>query len=479
MKYKVNIGLEIHAELKTEEKMFCACLNNPEEKLVNTNVCPVCLGEPGALPVTNQEAIKKTIKMALACHSKVSQYSFFERKSYFYPDLPKGYQISQLQHPIGVGGYLEINVANKFKKIEINEIHLEEDTAKTNHLSGGDYSLIDFNRSGVPLMELVTDPNIESGKEARAFGQELQIILRYLNISDADMDKGGMRVEANISIRPENSIELGTKVEIKNLNSFRVAEKAVNYEIKRQEELLNLGGKVIQETRGWNEIKKETFSQRIKEGSAGYRYFPEPDLLPFEISDSDIRKIANTLIELPYKKRRHYLDYQISMEQINTIIENKERAHFFEKIINLNKENKKFIKMASNYFTSDFLGLIQKYNIKIDALKIKASDFANLINLLLEKKIETPQAKIILEEMIQTGGGPANIIKKKNIRAIDKKDLKDIVTAFIEKNPKTVADYQDGKEQALKFLIGIGMKETKGQANPAVLKKLLLEKLNK
>jgi len=481
--YKVNIGLEIHTELKTEKKMFCSCLNNPEEKQPNLNVCPICLGEPGVLPVANKEAIEKIIKIALACHSKISNFSFFERKSYFYPDLPKGYQISQLQHPIGISGYLEIQTIEKDKneipkKIEIKEIHLEEDTARLIHSEDKIYSLIDFNRSGVPLMELVTKPEINSAQEAKAFAQELQMILRYLDISNADMEKGEMRVEANISLRPENQEKLGTKVEIKNLNSFRAVEKAIEYEIERQEKVLKSDRKVIQETHGWDETKKETFSQRIKESAADYRYFPEPDLLPFKIEESNIEEIKKSLIELPFQKRERYLkNYHLSLQQINAIIEEKEKAEFFEKIIETN-DNKEFVTLSSNYFTSDLFGLIQKLNLKISDLKFSPTDFASLINLVLEKKIQTSQAKNILEEMIENGSSLERVIKKQEIKEISGKDLKIIIQEILDKNPKTINDFKNGKEQSLQFLIGQVMKETKGRVNPNTIKNLLHKFLN-
>ena len=468
---KVNIGLEIHAELKTDNKMFCSCLNNPEVELPNVNVCPVCLGEPGALPVTNKEAIEKTIKVALACHSKISQFSFFERKSYFYPDLPKAYQISQFQHPIGLGGYLEINLGDQFKKIGIKEIHLEEDTAKLTRQKDGT-SLIDFNRSSVPLMELVTGPNISSPQEAKAFGQELQIILRYLGVSNANMEKGEMRVEANISIRFESE-DLGTKIEIKNLNSFRAVEKAIEYEIKRQIEVLKSGGQVIQETRGWDEVRKKTFSQRIKEGAAGYRYFPDPDLLPFKIRDEDLKRIKSSLVELPYQKRRRYLEeYQLPLQQINAIVEEREKAEFFEGIIG-DIRDKKFIKLASNYFTSDLAGLIQKYKFKISEIKFKKVDFINLINLILEGKIQSFQAKVILEEMVKSGASPEKIIQDKGYKQISNQDLEKVIAQILIKNKAVVEDYKNGKEKALQFLIGSAMRETKGQASPNTLKNLL------
>lgn len=472
--YKVNIGLEIHVELKTERKMFCFCLNDSEEKRPNFNVCPICLGEPGTLPVANKEAIEKIIKISLACNSKISNLSFFERKSYFYPDLPKGYQISQLQHPIGVGGHLEIQTANrdeKTKKIEIKEIHLEEDTARLDHSKDKVHSLIDFNRSGVPLMELVTAPNICSSIEAKNFAQELQTILRYLDISDANMEKGEMRVEANISLRLEGE-DMGTKVEIKNLNSFRAVEKAIEYETKRQEKVLKSGKKIIQETRGWDENKKETFSQRAKESAADYRYFPEPDLSPFEIEEKTLDRIKKSLIELPYQKKKRYLEeYQLPLEQINSIIEEKEKADFFEKITRENKD-KKFIKLASNYFTSDLFGLIQKFNLKISELKFNPDDFASLINLILEDKVQTSQAKNILEEMVKNGVEPTEIIEKGDIKKVSEEELEEIIKNILNKNQEVVKDFKSGKTKVLQFLIGQAMKETRGEINPNTIKKL-------
>lgn len=473
--YKVNIGLEIHVELKTKQKMFCGCLNKPGEES-NTLICPVCYGEPGALPVINKKAIKKMIKIALACHSKISRFSFFERKSYFYPDLPKAYQISQFQYPIGIGGYLDVNIEDKFKKIKIKEIHLEEDTAKIIHQNQGT-SLINFNRSGIPLMELVTEPDICSAEEARVFAQELQMILRYLEVSEANMEKGQMRIEANISVRKEGAV-LGTKVEIKNLNSFRVVEKAIKYEIKRQTEILKADGEIVQETRGWNEVKKETFSQRIKEGSAGYRYFPDPDLLPFNIKNKEIEIIKNSLVELPSQKRERYLQYQIPLQQINAIIEEKKKAEFFEKILADNFDNK-FIKLASNYFTSDLFGLMQKNNLSIADLKFSPQDFAFLINAILKNNIQTFQAKTILKETVETGKTLREIIKEKKIKKITLEDLDSVINEILEENKKTIIDLKNGKEQALQFLIGQGMKKAKGQVTPDVLKEKILRKIVK
>ncbi|MCX6718013.1 MAG: Asp-tRNA(Asn)/Glu-tRNA(Gln) amidotransferase subunit GatB, partial [Candidatus Staskawiczbacteria bacterium] len=330
MAYKPTIGLEIHAELKTNSKMFCSCKNDPDEKRPNYNICPICSAQPGTLPVANAEAIKKVIKTGVALHCKIAENSKFDRKNYFYPDLPKGYQISQYDQPLCEGGYLEI----EGHKIRITRIHLEEDTGSLMHLfepedsqsrrpEGTDYSLINLNRAGVPLMELVTEPDITSGKEAREFAQELQLILKYLGVSDADMEKGQMRVEVNISISQDK--KLGTKVEIKNLNSFKVVEKAVDFEIKRQEEVLSSGKSVVQETRGWHDKKEITFSQREKEEAHDYRYFPEPDLPAMHFDKNYVNEIQLSMLELPEEKRERFKkEYGLEDAPIEFFVANKD-----------------------------------------------------------------------------------------------------------------------------------------------------------
>ena len=479
-----TIGLEIHIELKTGRKMFCSCPNNPEEKKPNVNICPICLAHPGTLPTINKKAVEKVIKTGMACHCQISDFSFFERKSYFYPDLPKGFQTSQYQNPLCQNGYLDI----QGKKISIQRIHLEEDTAKISHTKNG--SLLDFNRAGVPLMELVTEPVIENGEEAKEFAKELQRICRYLDISNADMEKGEMRVEVNISLKnrelkAENQ-KLGTKVEIKNLNSFRAVERSIDYEIKRQTKVLENGEKVIQETRGWDDFSQKTVSQRIKEESHDYRYFPEPDLLPFKPKEVfDLEEFKNSLGELPYQKREKYLnDFKIPLEQVNSIIDDKKRALFFEKIIdeinnkfiNINNTNKP-IQLAANYFTSDLFGLAQKYNFEISESKIKPKNFASLIVFLLEEKIQTSQAKIILEEMVKTGKSPAEIIEEKGIKKIEGNDLERVIGEVIEENQKAIDDFKKGKSNALQFLIGQTMRKTRGQADINLLREIIKEKI--
>jgi aspartyl-tRNA(Asn)/glutamyl-tRNA(Gln) amidotransferase subunit B len=480
MKYYPKIGLEIHIQLKTKSKMFCDCKNDPNEKHPNINICPVCLGHPGTLPVINQEAIKKTIKTGLALNCEISRHTFFERKNYFYPDLPKGYQISQYSTPLCANGFLEI----EGKKVRIRRIHLEEDTGRLIHEK--ECSLVDFNRAGIPLMELVTEPDIESSIEARRFAEELQLILRYLNISDADMEKGEMRVEANISLG-KNKNKLGTKVEVKNLNSFRAVEKAIEYEIKRQKKILDSGKKIIQETRGWDPEREITFSQREKEEAHDYRYFPEPDLPPLEITQEMIDQIKSEIGELPAKKReRLKREYELDQKSIEIFVKNKDFGEYFEKVVsefgpNLPREKLfKLIKLAVNYLTSDLLGILKEASVEGEDFLITPENFAQFINLIDEGKISSKTAKMILEEMFKTGAKPSHIIEEKGLVLIsDRAEIERIVQQVISENQKAVFDFKRGKETALQFLIGQVMKKTKGRVNPQLTREVLLKILER
>jgi len=448
MKYCPKIGLEIHIELKTRSKMFCSCKNDPNERHPNINICPVCLGHPGTLPVINQEAIKKTIKTGLALNCEISEYTFFERKNYFYPDLPKGYQISQYSTPLCKSGFLKI----EGKKIRIRRIHLEEDTGRLIH--GKDHSLVDFNRAGVPLMELVTEPDIESPKEARKFAEELQLILRYLDVSNADMEKGQMRVEANISLS-EKGNTLGTKVEIKNLNSFKAVERALEHEIERQRKILKAGKKVIQETRGWDPVREITFPQREKEEAQDYRYFPEPDLPPLEITQEMIEKIRAEISELPQQRReRLKREYGLDEKSIEIFVRDKDFGEYFEKVVseldpNLPKEKLlRQIKLATNYLTTDLLGLLKGASIKGEDFLITPENFAEFIVLIEEGKISSKIAKIVLEEMFKTGADPSHIIEeRKLIQITDEEKIKEIVEEVLRENPKAIQDFKKGKEK--------------------------------
>lgn len=483
-KFFVFIGLEIHCELKTQTKMFCSCKNDPLERHPNVNICPVCLGHPGTLPVINKKAVESVIKTGLALNCEIEKNSYFERKNYFYPDLPKGYQISQYKSPLCREGYLEILIDGCFKKIEIERIHLEEDTGRLIH--GENFSLIDFNRAGIPLMELVTKPDIHSGKEARKFAQELQLILRYLDVSDADMEKGQMRIEANLSLSKRED-RLGTKVEIKNLNSFGALEEAIDYEIKRQTKILKSKGKIFQETRGWDQEKGITFPQREKEFAHDYRYFPEPDLPPLSLSDDFIEKIKQELPELPSKKRERFQkEYELSEKEIEIFIKNKELADYFEKIIfhlkakSSEKELKNLIRISTNYLLTDFLGLMKGLSFSESEIQILPENFANLVLMISKEKISSKIAKMTLEKMFQTGKDPLTICQEEKLVAIsNEEEIFKLAKEVIEENPKVVEDFKKGKENAIQFLMGKLMQKTKGKANPQIaqeiFKKILKE----
>ncbi len=485
MAYKPVIGLEIHIELDTKTKVFCSCLNNPEEKNPNSNICPICFGHPGVLPTINEEAIKKVIKTGLALNCEVSKNSKFDRKNYFYPDLAKGYQISQNDKPLVFNGYLNIlNEQGESKKVRIKRIHLEEDTGKLIHEK--DCSLVDFNRSGLPLMELVTEPDISSAKEARKFAEELHLIMHYLNVSDADMEKGQMRVEVNVSLSKDSSV-LGTRVEIKNLNSFRSVERAVNYEIERQTAILESGEKIVQETRGFDDKEAITFSQREKEEAHDYRYFPEPDLPFFELVQDDfIEKIKIEIPELPQSKReRLKKEYKLSDKEVENFVYDKELGYYFEKVIselepNLSKEKLgSLIKLSANYLITDLKGLLKGKSVSDKDFLITPENFAEFIGLLEQGEISSKSAKIVLLEMFETGGDPSNIIEEKNLtQIVDEDEIEKIVKEAIKNNPKPVEDYKSGKEAALKFLVGQIMAKTQGKAGPETVTRLLKENLN-
>ncbi|MBZ1348209.1 MAG: Asp-tRNA(Asn)/Glu-tRNA(Gln) amidotransferase subunit GatB [Candidatus Nealsonbacteria bacterium] len=491
--YKPTLGIEAHVQLKTKSKMFCSCRNNPNERHPNVLICPTCLGHPGTLPVINQEAVRKTIKTGLALNCQIPEYSKFDRKNYFYPDLPKGYQISQLYEPFCKNGFLEING----KKIRIREAHLEEDTGKLIHPKGADYSLVDFNRAGIPLMELVTEPDITSAKEARKFAEELQLILRYLDVSNADMEKGELRIEVNISLTKTS--KLGTKVEIKNINSFRAVEKGIDYEIKRQAKILNSGTKVIQETRGWHDAKKRTFSQRKKEETHDYRYFPEPDLPLLRIAKEFIHQIKAEIPELPQQRRERFKkEYEIEDKDIEIFVYNKKLGEYFEKaaseLINWVKETErknsvekdeftKLVKLCSNYIISDLQGLIKKtpYHFfeKKEGGLITPENFAEFACLIYKDKISSKIAKMVLSEMFLTGADPSQIIEEKELTQIaNVKELAKIIKEVLSKNPKPVQDYKKGKQNAFQFLIGQIMAQSKGKANPQIVRKLLLRRMS-
>ncbi len=471
--YKITIGLEIHAELKTKTKMFCGCLNVPDEKEPNINICPICMGYPGTLPVINKSAVKKVLLVGVALGSDLADFTEFDRKNYFYPDIPKGYQISQYKYPLVSGGGL--------CGVKLTRVHLEEDTARSSH-DTKDISLVDYNRAGVPLLELVTEPVIHSAEEVMKFAQELQLLLQYLQVSDANMEKGEMRVEVNISI--SNSDIFGTKVEVKNINSFRSAGRAVEYEFERQKSLLQRGEKVVQETRGFDENKGITFSQRSKESAHDYRYFPEPDLpklIISEIPEFSIAKLKAELPELPWQKRKRFeTDLGLKKEDVEVYINNPKVATFFEEATT-GISDKNILQTFSNYITSDLLGLSKSFGeSNFDFGKVTPTTFKQLILMQKKGNISSRGVKDILKMMFESGGKPEQIVKEKNlIQKNDSEELNKIIKEIILENPKVVADYKSGKESVLQFFVGQGMKASKGSANPEILKKIILEILNK
>lgn len=479
MNYIPTIGLEIHAELKTRSKMFCSCKNDPLERKPNVNVCPVCMGHPGTLPVTNGDAIKKVIQVGLALGCTIAERSKFDRKNYFYPDLPKGYQISQYDMPLCEKGSLTI----QGRDIHLTRIHLEEDTGRLLHGDKG-YSLVDFNRAGIPLMELVTEPDITSAVEARLFAQELQLILRYLGASDANMEKGEMRVEANISIREEGTEKLGTKVEVKNLNSFRSVEKAILFETERQRKLLEKGEKVVQETRGWNDATEETVSQRGKEDAHEYRYFPEPDIPPMRFTQDEISMIRGRVPELPQQKRERFQkQYGLSPQEIEIFVAKRDLGEFFENVVSELGEGdtpatRKEIQLAANYMLSDLSALLGQSSF--EELKITAEDFAELISLIEKGTISSAIAKQVLAQMFATGEDPDHVIEDLGLALVsDEGEIERIAKEVIEKNPKAVEDFRKGKETSVQFLLGQMMALSKGKAEPGIALKVLKNILTK
>ena len=469
MSYTPTIGLEVHAELKTKSKMFCGCKNDPHGSEPNSYICPVCLAHPGTLPVPNEEAIKMVLMFGHAVEAITATYSEFDRKNYFYPDIPKAYQISQYAFPFLSGGSL--------KGIELTRVHLEEDTARSQHDKGDD-SLVDFNRGGVPLMELVTEPVIHDAKTAGEFARELQLLLRTLDISDANMEKGEMRVEANISVSKEEGV-FGTKVEVKNLNSFKSVEAAIEYEIHRQTELLENGGVVQQETRGWDENKSKTFSQRSKETAKDYRYFPDPDIPKIDIveyAQFSASLISEKMPVLPSKKRLDYENLGLTSSTIETIIASPELDSFFANLSTGKGANSEIMKLASNYLTSDVLPLVTVGGHSLSELK--TDHFVELMTLLVDNKIGSRVAKDLLGDLFGSTKSPLEIAKERNLLQLsDTSSLQPIIDEIVSENSPVVAEYKSGKQAALQFLVGQGMKKTKGAANPEMLKELIINSI--
>lgn len=468
--YRPTIGLEIHAELATLTKMFCASKNDPDETRPNQNICPVCMAHPGTLPVINRDAVRHVLRVGAALGSTLADYTEFDRKSYFYPDIPKGYQISQYEYPLVAGGALN--------GVAITRVHLEEDTARSSHAGGS--SLVDFNRAGVPLMELVTEPVIHDAKTAGDFARELQLLLRTLGASEANLEKGEMRIEANISVSTDDTF--GTKVEVKNLNSFRSVESAITYEIERQSKLLAEGGKVVQETRGWDEGKQQTFHQRFKEGSADYRYFPEPDLPKLvlsEIPEFAPDAIKATLPELPWERRARYAAFGLKGSDVAFLIETKARSAFFDAVAALLKFDEDLITLAANYTTSDLAGIFAKKGFETFE-RLAPEHFAALIHMLQKDLLSSRGAKEVLAVMADEGGHPEAIAEAHGLLQVsDPEALRTSVHDIIAAHPKAVEEYRAGKEASLQYLIGMVMRASKGAGNPQIIRGVLVEELGK
>ncbi len=476
--FYVTIGLEVHCQLLTQAKMFCRCSTDYIGKEPNTLICPVCTGLPGALPVLNRRVLELAIRTALALRCEILPQVVFHRKNYFYPDLPKGYQISQYDFPIGVRGIVEFVSGGSKKRVRIKRVHVEEDAGKLIHEGPSlpwNSSGVDFNRCGIPLVEIVTEPDLRSPEEARDYLIMLRSIVRYIGASDGNMEEGSLRCDANVSVSRDVET-LGTKVEVKNMNSFRSVFRALQYEIDRQKALLEKELPILQETRHWDETRDITVAARGKEEAEDYRYFPDPDLLPFSIEPKDLEEIAKTIPELPLeRKERFMVEYELPEGEAGVLVQEKEVADFFEECL------KEFHKprMLCNWMLTEVLKNLNELEINITESKISPSNLAELLKLVDKREISGTIAKGILEEMFKTGGRVKEIIARKGISFItNERELEKIVRETIEKNPQSVADYLSGKEKALHFLIGQVMKVTRGQADPELAKNLLLKELN-
>lgn len=478
MKYEAVIGLEVHTELQTKTKIFCSCRTSFGAD-PNTNVCPVCLGLPGVLPVLNKKVLEYAVRAGLALNCEISRFSKFDRKNYYYPDLPKNFQTSQFDLPICEHGYLDVEVEGEKRRIRITRAHMEEDAGKLVHhgtsITDSDYSLVDYNRTGTPLLEIVSEPDMRSAKEAVAYMEKMRAILQYVGISDCRMEEGSLRCDANVSVRPVGQKELGTKTEIKNINSFKGVERAIEYEAMRQAELLEDGGKVVQETRTWDEKEGVTKSMRTKEEANDYRYFPEPDLVPFTVSDEYIENIRKSLPELPDARKERYMkEFGLSSEDAVFMTNDKATADYFEAAVDAGADPKACV----NWLMGEFASQLSTDGIEIAKAPVSAENLAALLKLISKGTISGKIAKKVFATMWKEGGNPEEIVKAQGLVQIsDTAELSKLVDEVVGKNPKAVGDFKAGKKKAVGALVGQIMKATKGKANPRVINELLNKKL--
>jgi len=472
--YEIVVGMECHVELKTKTKLFCSCAAEFSDD-PNRHICPVCLGMPGALPVVNRQAIEYAVKAALALHCQVQLTSRFDRKNYHYPDLPAAYQITQMFYPIAQGGYVDIETSKGCRRIRLNRIHVEADAGKLLHgssgIGGAGDSLADDNRGSTPLIEIVSEPDIRSAEEARVYGEKLRTILEYAGVSDVKMEQGSMRCDANVSVRPKGDPVLGTRAEVKNVNSFKAVERAVHYEAERQIDLIEEGGVVVQETRGWDDEKGISISMRLKENAHDYRYFPEPDLPPIILDPEQIRAIGLTLPEMPEaRKVRMVSELKLSEYDSEQITASRYTADLFDETVTLGAEPK----AVANWIMGELMRCARTKGVDLAAIPVKAQNLAALLAHVAEGKINNKQAKEVFEEMFDSGEAPEVIIRKKGMTQVsDAGALEEIVQTVLAGNPKSVEDYKNGRTQAMGFLVGQVMKASKGQANPGVVNQLL------
>ena len=474
--YEVIIGLEVHAELSTKTKIFCSCPTKFGAS-PNTQVCPICMAMPGTLPVLNEKVVEYAVKAGLATNCEIEKNSKNDRKNYFYPDLPKAYQISQYDKPLCKNGYVEINVNNTKKKIGITRIHIEEDAGKLNHddFSGG--SLVDLNRAGVPLIEIVSEPDLRSSEEAEIYLKKLKSILEYIEVSDCKMQEGSFRADVNVSVRKKGDSKLGTRTETKNMNSFRSIVREIEYEIDRQIEVIERGEKVEQETLRWDDVSGKTFPMRDKENADDYRYFPEPDLVAIKLSDEYIENVRKTLPELPESRKERYLtQYNLSEKDANIITSSKYLSDLFENAIKVCNNPK----AVNNWIISDISRILNEKEMEASEIPFNAEQLGNLVILIDKGTISSSIGKKVLEELFENPKEPEEIIKEKGwIQISDENEIKEIALKILEANPQSIADYKAGKDRALGFLVGQAMKQTKGKANPKMLNEIFLEELKK